>query len=414
MTESVITNTEESTNGMQADAAKKRKRVKRLKTIIVLTVIFLLLLPTILCIILGIQLTKLKDQVDYLFSTYLSSTDDYNYAYASIDDLADEILNGFNEQQTDESDMDSDDYADGNVEDKVNDGIIKKNDMDNNTDNVNGINNDMEDDISAVNPYAVDFADVDDDIIEDTDTDEGLDAPDTSGLDEDGQITEDNTSQEIYRDPNGIYYGKKVYLTFDDGPSNITDSILDILAEYGVKATFFVVGYEDEVSKERYRRIVNDGHVLAMHAYKHQYKKIYKSLEDFDKDFTKLWNLLYDTTGYIPTIYRFPGGSLMKKNSIDKYNEYLVEKGVTYYDWNVVNGDAEGIDYTEEQMINNVLNGIKYRKTSIVLMHDGYGKIKTANTLPKILDALISGGAELLPIDENTPLIRQAKAKSVK
>ena len=168
MTESVITNTEESTNGMQADAAKKRKRVKRLKTIIVLTVIFLLLLPTILCIILGIQLTKLKDQVDYLFSTYLSSTDDYNYAYASIDDLADEILNGFNEQQTDESDMDSDDYADGNVEDKVNDGIIKKNDMDNNTDNVNGINNDMEDDISAVNPYAVDFADVDDDIIEDT------------------------------------------------------------------------------------------------------------------------------------------------------------------------------------------------------------------------------------------------------
>ena len=59
------------------------------------------------------------------------------------------------------------------------------------------------------------------------------------------------------------------------------------------------------MSKERYRRIVNDGHVLAMHAYKHQYKKIYKSLEDFDKDFTKLWNLLYDTTGYIPTIYRF-------------------------------------------------------------------------------------------------------------
>ena len=151
----------------------KEKKGKTVENYYCFNCYFSLLLPTILCIILGIQLTKLKDQVDYLFSTYLSSTDDYNYAYASIDDLADEILNGFNEQQTDESDMDSDDYADGNVEDKVNDGIIK-NDMDNNTDNVNGINNDMEDDISAVNPYAVDFADVDDDIIEDTDTDEGL------------------------------------------------------------------------------------------------------------------------------------------------------------------------------------------------------------------------------------------------
>ena len=64
-----------------------------------------------------------------------------------------------------------------------------------------------------------------------------------------------------------------------------------------------------------------------MHAFEHNYKKIYKSLEDFDKDFTKLWNLLYDTTGVTPKVYRFPGGSLMRKKDIDKYNNYLVQRG---------------------------------------------------------------------------------------
>ena len=52
----------------------------------------------------------------------------------------------------------------------------------------------------------------------------------------------------------------KVYLTFDDGPSGNTDKILDILDQYGVKATFFVVGREDEASREAYKRIVEEGH----------------------------------------------------------------------------------------------------------------------------------------------------------
>ena len=61
---------------------------------------------------------------------------------------------------------------------------------------------------------------------------------------------------------NGI---RRVYLTFDDGPSANTDRILDILAQYGVKATFFVVGKEGYT--DQYRRIVEDGHTLAMHSY---------------------------------------------------------------------------------------------------------------------------------------------------
>ena len=58
----------------------------------------------------------------------------------------------------------------------------------------------------------------------------------------------------------------KVYLTFDDGPSSNTAAILDTLAQYNVKATFFVVGKEDEESQEMYKRIVNEGHTLGMHS----------------------------------------------------------------------------------------------------------------------------------------------------
>ena len=71
--------------------------------------------------------------------------------------------------------------------------------------------------------------------------------------------------------------GKKVYLTFDDGPSSNTDQILDILKDYDVKATFFVVGKTDERSVKAYQRIVEEGHTLAMHSYSHRYDEIYES-----------------------------------------------------------------------------------------------------------------------------------------
>ena len=62
----------------------------------------------------------------------------------------------------------------------------------------------------------------------------------------------------------------KVYLTFDDGPSSNTQVILDTLAQYNVKATFFVVGKEDDESKALYKDIVDAGHTLGMHSYSHK------------------------------------------------------------------------------------------------------------------------------------------------
>ena len=60
-----------------------------------------------------------------------------------------------------------------------------------------------------------------------------------------------------------------MYLTFDDGPSENTSKILDILKERNIKATFFVIGNEEEEAKALYQRIVNEGHTIGMHSFTH-------------------------------------------------------------------------------------------------------------------------------------------------
>lgn len=202
----------------------------------------------------------------------------------------------------------------------------------------------------------------------------------------------------------------KVYLTFDDGPSSNTDEILDILDQYGVKATFFVIGKEDPEAQEAYKRIAEEGHTLGMHSYSHQYSLIYNSLEDFEADFTKLQSYLYDLTGVESQFYRFPGSSSNQISNTDmgEFFEYLDEVGVTYFDWNVSSGDATNQAYTKEEIVNNVLNDVVKYKTSVVLLHDSDAKGTTVEALAPLIEGLQSIGAEILPIDSDTTKIQYA------
>ena len=101
-----------------------------------------------------------------------------------------------------------------------------------------------------------------------------------------------------------------VYLTFDDGPSARTDEILKTLAEKDVKATFFVVGQNDEANLQRMRDIVEQGHTIGMHTYSHDYEKIYASVEAYLEDMYQIFCQIKETTGVTPTVFRFPGGSI--------------------------------------------------------------------------------------------------------
>ncbi len=202
--------------------------------------------------------------------------------------------------------------------------------------------------------------------------------------------------------------GKKVYLTFDDGPSSNTDQILDILKDYDVKATFFVVGKTDERSVKAYQRIVEEGHTLAMHSYSHKYDEIYESKEAFARDLDSLQEYLYETTGVWPRIYRFPGGSSNTVSKVDMQEliEYLTDIGITYFDWNVASGDAVSRTLPAETIVNNCLSGIEKQKESVILMHDASNKGTTIEALPRIIEAIQKqGDAELLPItDETVPV----------
>lgn len=205
---------------------------------------------------------------------------------------------------------------------------------------------------------------------------------------------------------------KKVYLTFDDGPSENTDKVLDILKKYDVKATFFVVINEEEGSKERYKRIVDEGHTLAIHSASHNYQKIYADIDSFSNDVLAIQNYVYNITGYKPVIYRFPGGS---SNSFFKQNvtvrqciDWLTANGFTYYDWNVSSGDGNNVPPSVSQILNNIFTGsysVAEKENPVVLMHDSASKVTTVEALPQIIERIKAYGYEIAPItSDSTPV----------
>lgn len=204
---------------------------------------------------------------------------------------------------------------------------------------------------------------------------------------------------------------KYAYLTFDDGPSQNTDKILDILKEKGVKATFFVVGKEGETAKKRYRRIVEEGHSLGLHSYSHDYSYIYQSLENYKKDILKLKGYLQEVTGEDVWLYRFPGGS---SNSVSKIPiwecmEFLAEEELVYFDWNASSEDAVVVNADGNKLNHNILKDALRYNNAMILMHDLYECDGTVDGLGTLIDRLQEEGYEILPITRETKPIQHRK-----
>lgn len=200
-----------------------------------------------------------------------------------------------------------------------------------------------------------------------------------------------------------------VYLTFDDGPSENTDSILDALGEYNVRATFFCLAKEGEENTARYRRIVEEGHTLAMHSYSHDYRTIYADLNAFKEDVGKISDFLYNATGIRPEYYRFPGGSsnTVSKVSMKKCIRYINKRKITYFDWNAQNDDATGETYTASQLVSHAMEGVRRVGDNVVLlMHDERTKVATAESIPKLIQELKDAGYDILPITGKTPPVQ--------
>lgn len=213
------------------------------------------------------------------------------------------------------------------------------------------------------------------------------------------------TDEEIVIDET---HTRKVYLTFDDGPSDNTQAILDILKEYNVKATFFVTGQQAVSHPERYQAIVEDGHTLGMHSYSHKYNEIYESEDNFGSDLSKLRSFIEETTGVTPQFYRFPGGSSNTVSDLPMsvFCDYLTDNSITYFDWNVSSRDAESPMRSAEEITRNCTQNLENFDNAVILLHDAASKTSTVEALPKIIEQIQSmENTEILPITEETVVI---------
>ena len=195
---------------------------------------------------------------------------------------------------------------------------------------------------------------------------------------------------------------KIIYLTFDDGPSKHTERLLGILAQYDVKATFFVVnyGHRDMIGRE-----AAEGHSVGVHSLTHEYKTIYASEEAYFADLQAMNEIVKAQTGSYSTIIRFPGGS---SNKVSKFNpgimtrltQAVTDAGYQYFDWNVSSGDA-GLTTDPDEVYQNVIDGVKGRNVSVVLMHDSKGY--TVDAVERIIQWGLENGYTFLPLTPSSP-----------
>ena len=199
--------------------------------------------------------------------------------------------------------------------------------------------------------------------------------------------------------------GKVIYLTFDGGPGSDTGKLLDILKQYGVKATFFVT---NSSNADDMKRIVDEGHSIGIHSMSDDYKSIYSSEEAFMENLYGMQDIIYQNTGVTTTLMRFPGGSANQVSDFNKgimstITEAVQDCGFQYFDWNVDSDDdgaASAMDVS-----NHVIENVTKQRVSMVLQHD------TNSFSVDAVEDIIVWGLEneytFLPITQNSPNFHQ-------
>lgn len=342
------------------EAAKRRKRINLYKKIIIILIIAMILLPTILCVVLFLRLNYVSNKLDELSKVVYSNSQNLVV----------------------DNDVDIDQGENGTEPDYYQSNTNNKNENENE------------------NPTEPTTEDVSKPVV----------APPADPNPPSESQTETTTEAPKTPNPNGysdevaqaLSEGRKVvYLTFDDGPWEMTDEFLDVLKQYGVNATFFInyrEGYEKELIRMR-----DEGHTIAMHSYSHVYEHVYGDISDFESEVVMLQDYISSVTGLKSTIFRFPGGSSNSKtNKINTYIEFLDNNGIVYFDWNVSSADATPGGLSADKICKNVISGVNGKDVSVVLMHDAYDKHTTLEALPMIIEKLQAMNALILPITEDT------------
>ncbi|MBQ7631740.1 MAG: polysaccharide deacetylase family protein [Paludibacteraceae bacterium] len=191
--------------------------------------------------------------------------------------------------------------------------------------------------------------------------------------------------------PYGVFRtGKDVYLTFDDGPiPEVTPKVLEILARYDVKATFFMVGENIDKHPEVYLQVVEAGHMVGNHTYNH--------LKGWDTPFDDYMTnvgqcnkalFVHHPSVFIPTLFRPPYGK-----ATFRQRRALHEEGYKLIYWDVLTRDYDA-SRTPEAMLKQIQQ--ETRAGSIINFHDSLkSNERMLAVLPQAIEWLQAQGFAL-------------------
>lgn len=199
-----------------------------------------------------------------------------------------------------------------------------------------------------------------------------------------------------------------IYLTFDDGPGPGTGALLELLARYDAKATFFLVntGYDMD---NLLPAMVAAGHSVGIHSFSHDFAAIYSDEEAFMQDLYAMQALIWEKTGLTTMLMRFPGGSSNTVSRrycagiMSRLTRRVTQEGFVFFDWNVDSGDAYGCD-DPDRISRNVISAVRGKERAVVLQHDL--NECSVRAVEQILHWGSQNGYRFLPLTEQSPTCR--------
>ena len=191
----------------------------------------------------------------------------------------------------------------------------------------------------------------------------------------------------------------KVYLTFDDGPSEYTEEILNTLNEYEAAATFFMLEPHIRSYASLVQRMAEEGHALGSHGVTHQHNIFYKSTESMISEMDQTITAIREITGVGSPLIRVPYGSV--PNVSQNQMKILAEHGYKLWDWNVDSGDWRTKDARYVTTTIKQVQKLREQEIApIILLHD---MKTTAAHLSDLLDYLAKRGYIFCALDPSLP-----------
>lgn len=190
-----------------------------------------------------------------------------------------------------------------------------------------------------------------------------------------------------------------IYLTFDDGPTNVTDELLDILSDYHMNATFFMVGPNIKQYPEVVKRMHEEGFGLALHGMTHDVYKIYRNETAPLEEMLENQEILSEVTGMSTEVIRLPYGSIPYLTEGMRY--MLAQYNFKIRDWNV---DSLDWKLNNKSYVQHTIQEIEEMKqkglTPVILLHD---RQETVKHLPKLLSYLKEQGYKTKILTNDSP-----------